>query len=472
MNAKQIAKKIKAKGLGRLKWYCQMCQKQCRDENGFKCHTRGESHLRQMELVSQNPSHYLDQLSNQFEESFLKLLSRRFNTTSVAANKVYNEYIQDKEHSHMNATKWETLSGFIQYLGRTGKVKVEESDKGLYITWIDRNPEAMARAEKNAKRNREAMGDMTLNEKLMKQRLAIAKTASGGSETAAATSRNNNVSGVQVDSEGNIVLGIGGSSDGSSTSSNSRKRSATDGRPTLMFGGSNHRSVGVVVGGGSSSNSSSSSTTTSNSNVPPPALANTTTNNTTGTTTASNSIRKATISFEMAPPAAKRARHEAMEDTKEPRSIMWMCESLVVKIKNKTVGNGIYYKKKARILKCNVDALTADVRVLDSTRNSSDTVAGTKIRISQHDLETVIPKPNMPDGRSKVMLLRGKYRGMLGNLVALNLKKFSCNVELEDNNEIIHNIEYEDVSKVLVIDPYKKKQKKKKKKKNSSEKSD
>src|SRR5688500_7207864 len=26
----------KAKGLQKLKWYCQMCQKQCRDENGYQ----------------------------------------------------------------------------------------------------------------------------------------------------------------------------------------------------------------------------------------------------------------------------------------------------------------------------------------------------------------------------------------------------------------------------------------------------
>jgi hypothetical protein len=34
----KIANRIKAKGLQKLRWYCQLCQKQCRDENGFKCH--------------------------------------------------------------------------------------------------------------------------------------------------------------------------------------------------------------------------------------------------------------------------------------------------------------------------------------------------------------------------------------------------------------------------------------------------
>ncbi len=37
----QIGNRIKAKGLQKLRWYCQLCQKQCRDENGFKCHQVG-----------------------------------------------------------------------------------------------------------------------------------------------------------------------------------------------------------------------------------------------------------------------------------------------------------------------------------------------------------------------------------------------------------------------------------------------
>lgn len=32
MTPKAVANKIKSKGLQKLRWYCQMCQKQCRDE--------------------------------------------------------------------------------------------------------------------------------------------------------------------------------------------------------------------------------------------------------------------------------------------------------------------------------------------------------------------------------------------------------------------------------------------------------
>jgi len=32
-----------------------MCQKQCRDANGFKCHMESETHIRQMEMFMAQP---------------------------------------------------------------------------------------------------------------------------------------------------------------------------------------------------------------------------------------------------------------------------------------------------------------------------------------------------------------------------------------------------------------------------------
>lgn len=42
-----------------------MCQKQCRDENGFKCHTMSESHLRQMRVYSEDPARIMEEFSNE-----------------------------------------------------------------------------------------------------------------------------------------------------------------------------------------------------------------------------------------------------------------------------------------------------------------------------------------------------------------------------------------------------------------------
>ena len=64
----------------------------------------------------------------------------------MAANQVYQEYISDKVHLHMNATKWPTLTDFVKHLGKESLCEVSETEKGWFITYIDRDPEMLARA--------------------------------------------------------------------------------------------------------------------------------------------------------------------------------------------------------------------------------------------------------------------------------------------------------------------------------------
>jgi DNA/RNA-binding protein KIN17 len=77
LTPKAIANRMKAKGLQKLRWYCQMCKKQCRDENGFKCHCMSEGHQRMMQVFAENPNSFTDDFSKQFEEGFMDILRRR-----------------------------------------------------------------------------------------------------------------------------------------------------------------------------------------------------------------------------------------------------------------------------------------------------------------------------------------------------------------------------------------------------------
>ncbi len=60
----------------------------------------------------------------------LQVLRFTFGGKRVRANDVYQEYIKDKGHVHMNSTSWHTLTGFVQYLGRTGKCRIDQNEKG------------------------------------------------------------------------------------------------------------------------------------------------------------------------------------------------------------------------------------------------------------------------------------------------------------------------------------------------------
>ncbi|KAG5634956.1 hypothetical protein H0H81_000217 [Sphagnurus paluster] len=156
---KDIANRMKSKGLQRLRWYCQVCEKQCRDENGFKCHTASEAHLRQMLVVGEHAGKHISDFSMTFQSEFVSLLSRRFGTKRVRANQVYQEYIADKNHLHMNATRWVTLTEFVKHLGRSGIARVDENEKGWFIAWIDSSPKALAKQEASLKKDRATMSD-------------------------------------------------------------------------------------------------------------------------------------------------------------------------------------------------------------------------------------------------------------------------------------------------------------------------
>lgn len=176
-SAKAIGNAMKARGLTKLRFYCQVCQKANRDEHAYKMHCESESHMRQLSLVAQNPNKAIDDFSQQFQDEFVSLLSRRFGTARIKANQVYQEYIQERHHLHMNATRWVTLTEFVKHLGREGIVHVDENEKGWFISWIDNSPAALKRQSALQKMERQKMDDEGRQRKYLKEQIEKAKQA-------------------------------------------------------------------------------------------------------------------------------------------------------------------------------------------------------------------------------------------------------------------------------------------------------
>ncbi|KAJ4296807.1 hypothetical protein N0V90_006855 [Kalmusia sp. IMI 367209] len=147
-STKHLANQMKSKGLQRLRWYCEPCRRQCRDANGFKCHVQSESHVRQMHIIGENPQKYIQNYSSDFQRDIVSLLRTAHGEKWIGANRFYNEYIRDKEHIHLNATRWSSLTEFVKHLGREGIVNVKEDEKdGLMIAWKDTSAAATKRRE-------------------------------------------------------------------------------------------------------------------------------------------------------------------------------------------------------------------------------------------------------------------------------------------------------------------------------------
>lgn len=57
---------------------------------------------------------------SEFHSGFLSTLRRSFGTKRVLANTVYCEYIKDRDHVHLNATRWVAVAGYVRWLGSQG----------------------------------------------------------------------------------------------------------------------------------------------------------------------------------------------------------------------------------------------------------------------------------------------------------------------------------------------------------------
>ncbi|KAF3484437.1 uncharacterized protein GIQ15_03761 [Arthroderma uncinatum] len=159
----------KLKGLQRLRWWCEVCQKQTRDENGFKQHTLSEGHVRAMQVVAENPKQFIEGYSRDFQRDFLQLLRTSHGEKAIQLNHFYQEYISDKTHVHLNSTKWPSLTEFAKYLGREGICRVEEKDDGIFVQWIDNSPDAVRRRDVLQRANRLEEQEVSEQREILKQ---------------------------------------------------------------------------------------------------------------------------------------------------------------------------------------------------------------------------------------------------------------------------------------------------------------
>ena len=86
-----------------------------------------------------------------------------------------NSFAADKSHTHMNSTRWPSLTEFAKHLGREGTCRVEETEKGLHIAWIDNSPEALRRQDALRKKEKMERGDEERENQLIQEQIQRAK---------------------------------------------------------------------------------------------------------------------------------------------------------------------------------------------------------------------------------------------------------------------------------------------------------
>lgn len=371
-----------------------MCNKQCRDENGFKCHLTSESHKRQMDVFGQNPNRVIHDYSREFEKTFLDHLRRSHPFSRVAANVVYNEFIQDRHHMHMNATRWLSLTEFVKYLGREGKCKVDETPKGWFITLIQEDP--FVAMEKKKKREREK-SEKEADErhlKVLQAQAARAKTDANGVENEKGTLDDGNVN-IDRLAEKPLKISIrSGFSVNNSVDAGGSKQQQGKG---IEFDDGNDMKAVRAVG----------SKKSKVEQLMQQELL----------------LKKRRLEETSHMSVADNVKKTNSDDGKNS---VWIVPNIVVKVLSPSLKEHGYYKKKGRIL--SVEQYLAEIEMIDSRDI---------LRVDQEELETVVP----PVGK-QVMILRGPHKGETGMLESLEKDKFGANISVSGGNSVFLDYEY------------------------------
>lgn len=340
-------------------------------------------------MFAENPNSILDEFSRDFEKGFMAILAHRHGSKRVHANTVYKEYIADKHHIHMNATRWSSLTGLCLHLGREGKAIVDETEKGWFIQYIDRNPALIAKHREAELRQRAEIDEDERNKRAIELQIRTAherlKESGGDVDAEVDHSLTRTEEGEKV--ELSLVASLS-----NATASKKRPFAATK---TNVF-------------------QTDSDEEQQESTAP----------------------QKKSAALQLIEDEQKKKDKMKTDSyVVEERKSYWLHRNVFVKVVSKTAMGGELYKKKGVVVKV-LDKFVAEVDI-----------EGKIYKLDQEELETVIPKVG-----NVVLILNGKGRSCKAILLKINDDNFNCDVKVIEENspffqQDIKGVEYEDLSK-------------------------
>jgi len=395
-----------------------MCEKQCRDENGFKCHLSSEAHARQMALFGEDPARAVASFSDQFQASFLDLMRTRHPASRVDSQIVYNELVADRGHIHMNATVWHTLTDFVKHLGRAGLCRVDQDDKGhWWVALAAADAAAASAAAARAKKERAEAEEAAREAATLKAQVEAAAAAA-----AAAAGQGEGVEGGAPKPSSELVRGEG----------DAPIRLAVPARAVVLGPGPGSAAAAkpAAFDAAAAAAAAAAGGAGAAAGPPPPkpaarpsALAS--------LMEREQAAKKARLAAAAPPPPPPPAPAAAGSKEDAP----WVRPGIVVKLVAPSLRGGPYWRAKGTVAAVSGGGYVAEVEVAGP---SGDDLA--VLRVDQAHCETVLPAPG-----GRVVVVLGAGAGRMGVLEEIDEARFRARVTVEGAGEAWY--EYEDICK-------------------------
>lgn len=377
----------------------------------------------------------------------------RYCQSRVLANTVYCDLIADKQHVHMNATVWSTLSEFVLYLKRSGKCNVDWSEEGWYLEYIDHDrlekeerEEAKRREELSAEQRREKIMNRLVEEawkdtetqqkevvpfdRSKTENVSFAMPANPTkpekeeptapapldlTRLAGTAQSETQISNAQPDTEGSTLL------------EPPRKKKLTALERIVAEQEERKRGASSRGLGASSSRGGEQSDMRRQperedqrrevSRSPPAVRARPFARSSPPSDGAVES-GPSRVPPQPPPVPKPRATSEAKEVPQDEDEEPWLGAGLVVRVMNASLGNGKYYRQKGKVLKTRDDGYVGEVQMLQR---------GDVLLLDQATLHPVVPTVN-----AEIMVIRGKQKGTHGTILSVDLDTSEAHVDFRD----------------------------------------
>lgn len=309
----------------------------------------------------------------------------------------------------MNSTRWRSLTEFIMDLSREGLVRAEDTEKGWFITWIDRSPgAAVSDAERKAQRDKNELDDAERDRQRTLMQLASARQSGTASNHVHATE-------LHKESGGQLEFSLALDNKEPEEKTNDNGLGEANRKRPFDFDEEDEQED-------------------DRSRMPPPPP--------------SQSAGKKLSNLEMI------AREMERNKRSKPSGVLpfdnvspapppppalsvvaegWLVPGIVVKVMNKKLGGGAYYKKKGLVFEVHNGGTVGDVEIQDESQDA--------IRVTAALLETVIPSIG-----GRVAVVQGSHRGQEGTLLALRTEEYAADVRLASGAVV--TLPYESICKM------------------------
>ena len=124
----------------------------------------------------------------------------------------------------------------------------------------------------------------------------------------------------------------------------------------------------------------------------------------------------------------------------------WLVTGIIVKILQKSLGGGKFYKNTGRVYKIvsnNELNPNSEFGFQGNIKMLSGPGKGTKLSIDQAYLEPIIPKINPESPINEVMVIKGKYKGKLAMLTEIDVNDKTGILKLKDDETLVLKLNFD-----------------------------